>query len=91
MEPVNFDAFQTEITYFFEYYQRPLSGFVLDIWYNFLAKYLTDEEIKSAIAKAIAEKKELPTPEELVESIKGSGFFLLLHLKQQQEAEARST
>jgi len=86
---MSFDTFETEITNFFEYYQRPLSGYVMGIWHDFLFKDLTYEEIKVALAKAIAEEKELPTPEGLVESIKGSGYFLLKRLQQQQLEESK--
>jgi len=71
-----------EIGELFAYYQRPLSLYILDIWYKFIAGHLSPTEIHQGIEQAIARQKELPTPEQLVELVKGSGYFSLIALNQ---------
>lgn len=71
-----------EISHLFAYYQRPLSDYILDIWEQFLTTHLTAAEIHQGITGAVTKLKELPTPEQLVELVKGTGYFCLLALNQ---------
>jgi hypothetical protein len=73
---------QSEITELFAYYQRPLTSYILGIWTDFLAIHLTQSEVHQAMVNSITKEKELPTPEHFVESVKGTGYFCLLTLKQ---------
>jgi hypothetical protein len=73
---------EQEISELFAYYQRPLSPYILGIWQEFIAGHLSPEEIHQGIGQAIAREKELPTPEQLVELVKGSGYFSLIALNQ---------
>jgi hypothetical protein len=70
-----YKKFKTEINYVLDYHQYPLSEYILNIWYEFLSQHLTEEEFKLAIAKAVIEEKDLPTPKQLVELVKGQRFF----------------
>ncbi|MDX1977251.1 MAG: hypothetical protein SFT94_06225 [Pseudanabaenaceae cyanobacterium bins.68] len=76
-----------EISHLFAYYQRPLSDYILEIWEQFLTAHLTTGEIHQAIAAAVTKLSELPTPEQLVELVKGTGYFCLLALNQSLAAK----
>jgi hypothetical protein len=82
-------SIRQEISDLFGYYQRPLSVFILDIWLELLSVHLDSIEIHQAIVQAIAKEKELPTPEQLVELVKGTGYFCLLALNQSLQEKAR--
>jgi hypothetical protein len=82
------ESIRQEITQLFDYYQRPLSSYILDIWAEFLVTHLNDLEIHQGIVQAVSKEKELPTPEQLVELVKGTGYFCLLALNQNLQEKA---
>lgn len=63
---------KTLIEEIFNYYSRSHSSLILSVWESYLTKHLNLEEIKQACYLVITEEKFLPTPQEVVEKVKGN-------------------
>ena len=53
------------------YYKREFTPFVKRVWYKYLSDCLTTSEFVSAVEQVIVAKEFMPTPQQLVEAIKG--------------------
>ena len=53
------------------YYKREFTPFVKRVWYKHLSDCLTTGEFQRAVEQVIVAKEFMPTPQELVEAIKG--------------------
>ncbi len=53
------------------YYKREFTPFVKRVWYKHLSDCLTTVEFQSAVEQAIVANEFMPTPQQLVEAIKG--------------------
>lgn len=60
------------------YYKREFTPFVQRVWYKHLSAQMTTEEFVNAIEQAIVSKQFMPTPDELVESVRGDSEVLAL-------------
>ena len=53
------------------YYKREFTPFVKQIWFRHLSERLSTEEFIAAVEQAIVFKQFMPSPQELVEVVKG--------------------
>ena len=53
------------------YYKREFTPFVKRVWYKHLTDCLTTVEFQSAVEQALVANEFMPTPQQLVEEIKG--------------------
>ncbi len=53
------------------YYKREFTPFVKRVWYKHLSDVLTTVEFQRAVEQALVAKEFMPTPQQLVEAIKG--------------------
>ena len=53
------------------YYKREFTPFVKQIWFRHLSDRLSTEEFIAAVEQAIVSKQFMPSPQELVEVVKG--------------------
>ena len=53
------------------YYKREFTPFVKQIWFKHLSDRLSTEEFIAAVEQAIVSKQFMPSPQELVEVVKG--------------------
>ena len=60
------------------YYKREFTPFVKQIWFKHLSDRLTTEEFIAAVEQAIVCKQFMPSPQELVEVVKGDAETLAL-------------
>ncbi len=61
------------------YYKRELTPFAKRVWYKHLSEKLTTDEFCAAVESVIVSKQFMPSPEELVEMIKGDPQTSALH------------
>jgi len=54
------------------YYKREFTPFVKRVWYKHLSDCLTTVEFQRAVEQAIVANEFMPTPQQLVEAIKGN-------------------
>ena len=60
------------------YYKREFTPFVKQIWFKHLSDRLTTEEFIAAVEQAIVCKQFMPSPQELVEVVKGNAQALAM-------------
>lgn len=60
------------------YYKREFTPFVKQIWFRHLSERLSTEEFITAVEQAIVSKQFMPSPQELVEVVKGDAETLAL-------------
>ncbi len=53
------------------YYKREFTPFVKRVWYKHLSDCLTTVEFQSAVEQALVANEFMPTPQQLIEAIKG--------------------
>lgn len=53
------------------YYKREFTPFVKQIWFKHLSERLSTEEFIAAVEQAIVSKQFMPSPQDLVEVVKG--------------------
>jgi hypothetical protein len=61
------------------YYKRELTPFAKRVWYKHLSEKLTNDEFYAAVESAIVSRQFMPSPQELVEVIKGDDQTNALH------------
>jgi hypothetical protein len=61
------------------YYKRELTPFAKRVWYKHLSEKLTTDEFCAAVEWVIISKQFMPSPQELVEVVKGDAQTLALH------------
>ena len=54
------------------YYKREFTPFVKRVWYKHLSERLTSEEFVAAVEQIVVSKEFMPTPQQLVEAVKGN-------------------
>ena len=63
---------KTLIQEIFSYYSHPSSPLITSIWESYLTKHLTIEEMQQATYSIITEERFFPTPQQIVEKVKGN-------------------
>lgn len=64
-------VFSAGISHLQAYYSRTIPDFAQRVWYKHFAQQLTTEQFQQAIEAAIVHKTHLPTPEEMVQMVRG--------------------
>lgn len=60
------------------YYKREFTPFAWKVWYKHLSARLTTQQFQEAVERAIVSRQFMPTPEELVECVKGNSEAISL-------------